>query len=158
MVNYHLLTGRIKPLFGKEQIAKLLGYSGLIPFIVFTIGSWIQIPMVSDSPYILITYAAVILSFMGAIHWGIAMSNLKEDNFRYFIISVIPALIAWASLLMPESYAIILLIIGFIALIMYDWAVEKSLRLPSWYLPMRKKLTTVVILCLCMTQLSFVIH
>lgn len=158
MVNYHLLTGRIKPLFGNEQVAKLLGYFGLIPFIVFTIGSWIQIPMVSDSPYILITYAAVILSFMGAIYWGIAMSNPKEDNPRYFIISIMPVLIAWASLLMSESYAIILLIIGFIGLIIYDWALEKSLKLPSWYLPMRKRLTTVVILCLFMTQLSFVIH
>ncbi|MCH9646449.1 MAG: DUF3429 domain-containing protein [Proteobacteria bacterium] len=145
-------------MFGKEQTAKLLGYSGLIPFILFTIGIWIQIPMVSDSPYILITYVAVILSFMGAIHWGIAISNPKEDNFRYFIINVKPALMAWATLLVPESYAIILLVIGFIALIMYDWAAEKSLKLPSWYLPMRKKLTTVVILCLCITQLSFVIH
>ncbi|MDB3893058.1 DUF3429 domain-containing protein [Candidatus Thioglobus sp.] len=144
-------------MFGNEQVAKKLGYSGLIPFIVFTIGSWVQLPIVSNSPYILVTYAAVILSFMGAIHWGIAMSSPKQGNSQYFIVSVIPALIAWVSLLMSEDYAIILLIIGFIALIMYDRAVEKLVKFPSWYLPMRKRLTTVVILCLSMTQLSFLI-
>ena len=150
-------TGKIKPLPGKEITAKSLGYAGLIPFIVFSIGSWSQLPMVSDSTYILIAYAAIILSFMGAIHWGVAMSNTEQHNGQYFIASVIPALSAWVALLIPNSYAIILLIIGFIVLILYDWSVEKPQRLPPWYIPMRNRLTVVVIVCLTITQISFVI-
>ncbi len=106
MVNYHLSTGKTKPLSGKEITAKSLGYAGLIPFIVFSIGSWFQLPMISDSTYILIAYAVIILSFMGAIHWGVAMSNTEQHNGQYFIASVIPALSAWLALLIPHSYAL----------------------------------------------------
>jgi len=139
---------------GKEKTAKSLGYAGLIPFIVFSIGSWFQLPFISDSTYILTAYAAIILSFMGAIHWGIAMSRSDEQNSRYFIASVIPGLSAWLALLMPQRYTIILLMIGFIALIIYDWYVEKPQRLPGWYIPMRNRLTFVVVMCLIITQLS----
>mgnify|MGYP000604441813 FL=1 len=139
---------------GNEKIAKSLGYAGLIPFIIFSIGSWFQLPMISDSTYILTAYAAIILSFMGAIHWGIAMSSTEDQNGKYFIASVIPGLSAWLALLMPQRYAIILLMVGFIALIIYDWSVEKSQRLPGWYIPMRNRLTFVVVMCLMFTQLS----
>ncbi len=139
---------------GNVMIAKTLGYAGLIPFIVFSIGSWLSLPMITDATYILIAYAAIILSFMGAIHWGVAMANSEPNNTRYFIASVIPALSAWLALLIPQSYAIILLMIGFITLIIYDWSVEKSQRLPDWYIPLRNKLTTVVVICLMVTLLS----
>ena len=140
---------------GNEKTAKSLGYAGLIPFIVFSIGSWFQLPLVSDSTYILTAYAAIILSFMGAIHWGIAMSSTEDQNGKYFIASVIPGLSAWLALLLPQRYAIILLMIGFIALIIYDWSVEKPQRLPGWYIPMRNRLTLVVVMCLMFTQLSY---
>ena len=38
-----------------------------------------------------ISYAAVILSFMGTIHWGLAMSASENGHSKYMIISVIPA-------------------------------------------------------------------
>ena len=139
---------------GNETTAKSLGYAGLIPFIVFSIGSWFQLPMISDSTYILTAYAAIILSFMGAIHWGIAMSSSEDQNGKYFIASVIPGLSAWLALLMPQRYAIILLMVGFIALIIYDWSVEKPQRLPGWYIPMRNRLTLVVVMCLMFAQLQ----
>lgn len=154
MVNYRSSTGRIKQLPGKETTAISLGYAGLIPFIVFSIGSWFQLPMLSDSTYILTAYAAIILSFMGAIHWGIAMSSTEDQNGKYYIASVIPGLSAWIALLLPQRYAIMLLMIGFIALIIYDWSVEKPQRLPDWYIPMRNRLTLVVVICLMVTLLS----
>ena len=104
MVNYHLLTGKTKTLSGNEKIAKTLGYAGLIPFITFGIGSWVETPYLSNTIYVLITYAAIILSFMGAIHWGMAMSKTDNKKNKYFIISVIPALSAWFSLLIPEFF------------------------------------------------------
>jgi hypothetical protein len=141
-------------LSGNEKTAKSLGYAGLIPFIIFSIGSWFQLPFISDSINILTAYAAIILSFMGAIHWGIAMSRSEYQNGKYFIASIIPGLSAWLALLLPQRYAIILLMIGFIALIIYDWSVEKPQRLPGWYIPMRNRLTLVVVMCLMFAQLS----
>jgi len=54
------------------QLALLLGYAGLVPFVSGALGIWgIPIgwrPFVLDA---LLDYAAVILAFMGAIHWGL---------------------------------------------------------------------------------------
>jgi len=66
-------------LTGSETTAKALGYAGLIPFVVFSIGCWIPLPYVTNAPYILITYGAVILSFMGAVHWGVAMAHKDQQ-------------------------------------------------------------------------------
>lgn len=155
MVNYHLLTGKIKTLSGNEKIAKTLGYAGLIPFITFSIGCWIKIPYLYNTVYALITYAAIILSFMGAIHWGMAMSKTDNKQSKYFITSVLPALAAWFSLLIPEFFSLIVLLTGFLLLISYDLAVEKSQGFPNWYIPMRIRLTFIVLLSLITALLSF---
>ena len=155
MVNYRLLTGKIKTLSGNEKIAKTLGYAGLIPFITFSIGCWIEIPYLYNTVYILITYAAIILSFMGAIHWGMAMSKTNNKQNKHFITSVIPALVAWFSLLIPEFFSLIILLIGFFLLLSLDLAVEKSQGFPNWYIHMRIKLTLIVSLCLISAFLSF---
>lgn len=155
MVNYHLLTGKTKTLPGNQQIAQTLGYAGLIPFITLSIGSWIETPHSYNSVYALIAYAAIILSFMGAIHWGMAMSKTENKQGKYYITSVIPALAAWLSLLLPDVFSLIILLTGFTFLISYDLAVEKSQGFPDWYIPMRIKLTFIVLLCLISTLLSF---
>jgi hypothetical protein len=81
----------------------LLGYGGLLPFIGLSIGS------VVDHHHALIwvdalhAYGAVILSFVGALHWGFAMlANDLDDAERdaRYLWSVIPALLAWPALLL----------------------------------------------------------
>jgi len=139
---------------GKVLAAKWLGYAGLIPFIVFSIGSWLPLPMITDASFVLTAYAAMILSFMGAIHWGVAMANNEDNNSKYFIWSVMPGLIAWLALLIAVNYAIMLLMAGFIGLIIYDWSVAKAQGMPDWYIPLRNKLTLVVVICLMVTMLS----
>ena len=156
MVSYPLSTGRIKTLPGNERMPKILGYSGLIPFITFSIGSWLPSPYHSYSVTILISYAAIILSFMGAIHWGVAMANKEKTHTRYYLSSIIPALAAWLSLLVPEIFSLFILATGFALLISYDIAVEKSQDFPAWYIPMRIRLTIIVLLCLASTLLSLV--
>jgi hypothetical protein len=144
-------------LSGNESTAKILGYSGLIPFIVLSIASWLQIPLDTDVISMLVTYAAIIFSFMGAVHWGIAISS-NQDSSEYFIVSVIPALIACPALLAPQTYALLLLLFGFIVLYAYDRSVQKEQQLPGWYLPMRKRLTIVVVICLSSALLASVLH
>jgi hypothetical protein len=145
-------------LSGNEKTAKILGYSGLIPFVTFSIGSWLPLPYSPYAIQIQIAYAAIILSFMGAIHWGVAMTSVDEQRSKYFIASVIPALTAWLALLMNEIPALVTLLAGFIVLIGFDWAVEKSQGLPDWYVPMRNILTFIVVLCLLGTLLSVGLH
>ena len=139
---------------GSETTGKALGYAGLMPFVVFSIGCWIPLPYIDNVPYILITYGAVILSFMGAVHWGVAMASKDQQRGSYIIASVIPALIAWLALLLPHSLALGLLLAGFIGLYGYDRSVEKVQELPGWYIPMRTRLTVIVSLCLAAVLLS----
>lgn len=154
MANCHSSTGRTTKLTGSETTAKALGYAGLIPFLVFSIGCWVPLPYVANAPFILTTYGAVILSFMGAVHWGVAMARQDQHRDNYFIASIIPALIAWAALLLTQAMALVILLVGFIGLYVYDRSVEKAQALPGWYIPMRTRLTAVVVLCLASAILS----
>lgn len=140
---------------GNERVAKSLGYAGLIPFVVFSTGSWLKLPLITSSQDILIAYAAVILSFMGAVYWGVALTKPETPVGKYFLVSITPALIAWVTLLKQGQTSIIILMIGFIALLFFEWSTEKTLRLPDWYLPLRNTLTSIVMICLILAFLSY---
>ena len=139
---------------GNESTAKLLGYAGLIPFLTFSVGCWLPLPFVSDSLSVLIAYAAVILAFMGAVHWGAAMSRDNNQGYQYLLVSVVPALAAWIALMLPALAGLVILLSSFILLYLYDRAVQHSQGFPSWYIPMRTNLTLVVTLCLASALLS----
>ena len=126
----------------------LLGYAGLLPFIALALATSIDFSLPLKPHYLLITYGAVILSFMGAIHWGVAISSKSELGQLQLGLSVLPALLAWAALMLPLVYGYSLLILSFISLCIFDKYVNKHDMLPSWYLPMRIILTTGVVLCL----------
>ena len=148
-------------MFGNEKTANILGYAGLIPFIIFSVGCWIPLPYFSDVIQLLITYAAIILSFMGAIYWGVAIANINasanQQSNKHFLVSIIFALTAWLSLLLPEVIALVILQVSFIVLIAYDLKVVKLQGLPDWYMRMRKRLTLIVELCLISALLSVIL-
>ena len=137
-----------------ERMAKILGYAGLIPFIVFSTGTWMTLPLMENAHAALMTYAAIILSFMGAIHWGLAMSQNSSHANLQLAGSVVPALLGWLALLIPMLYGYGLLALSFVVLYVADRLAGNQGLVPSWYLPMRVKLTTVVVLCLAIAALS----
>ena len=134
----------------------LLGYGGLLPFIGLALGS------VVDHHHALLwgdalhAYGAVILSFVGALHWGFAMlaSDLDdaERDARY-LWSVIPALLAWPALLLSGPLVSGLLVLGFVLHYWQDRRLAKCCVLPPWYLPLHGRLTGVACLCLIVSAL-----
>jgi hypothetical protein len=100
---------------------------------------------------LLLTYAVVILSFLGALHWAFAMviENLatKKRNMM-FIWSVMPSLMAWVALLIPQMYGLLLLSSLFVFALWMDIKLAQSTSLPAWYIPMRFRLTCVMTFCL----------
>ena len=137
-----------------QQLSKLLGYAGLIPFIVFSMSTWVTLPLVGNPHFVLMTYAAIILSFMGAIHWGLAMSRSSDIQLVELGLSVIPALIGWLALLITAVYGYVLLILSFIVLFIADKFASKAGLLPDWYLSMRAVLTTIVTLSMAAAMLA----
>lgn len=142
----------------QQKLAKMLGYAGLIPFVFFSVISMLDYSFIKDPHYFLMTYAAIILSFMGAIHWGVAMS-IDSDKANYQLgISVIPPLLGWFALLLPATYGYSILIISFSLLCLLDKEQNKRGVFPEWYYPMRVILTTIVVLSLIMASLALVIR
>ncbi len=137
-----------------SRLANILGFAGLIPFVVFSLASWLSLPYVEDAHSLLSTYAAVILSFMGAVHWGAAMTTAHAQVNQQLGWSVLPALLAWLALLLPTLYGYSVLIISFSLLCIADRQLVMRNYLPAWYAPLRTVLTTVVVVCLLVAALA----
>ena len=83
-----------------------LGYGGLLPFVALSLGS-VTAQFSGQDPQMwnaaLLAYGAVILSFVGALHWGVAMT-LRDlttaQRTACFVWSVVPALVAWVALML----------------------------------------------------------
>lgn len=138
----------------------LLGYGGLLPFVGLAL---LILTSVEYRPFLavaLVNYGAVILSFVGALHWGFAMSvqNMSAELRRDRLIwSVIPALIAWLSTLLPVPVGCLLLIVGFVVHYWQDRQLVRAVNLDVWYLPMRFRLTAVASVCLLIGAIAVVI-
>ena len=140
---------------------RLLGYGGLLPFIFLAL----LIPFSLDYRPLfaiaLVNYGAVILSFVGALHWGFAMTlqDMSAKQCRAtFIWSVIPALIAWIATLLPMPLGCLLLVIGLVVHLRQDRQLLRIMSLPGWYLPMRLRLTLVASVCLLVAAMVEVLH
>ena len=128
-----------------------LGYGGLLPFIALMAASFLDTSRSGVWQQGLLNYGAVILAFVGALHWGFAMGSLPMDDSARgvsFAWSVAPALLAWLALLLDPFAGSALLAAGFAAHYVQDRRLARHAALPSWYLPLRLRLTAVATLCL----------
>lgn len=137
--------------FARPRTVAWLGYGGLIPFVALVPAGLIDPhhgPIWRDALY---AYGAIILSFVGALHWGmaIALPGLDErQRAACFAWSVVPALLAWPAFLASPLLAAPLLVLGFIAHYLQDRRLARLASLPGWYLPLRLRLSLVACACL----------
>lgn len=128
-----------------------LGYGGLIPFLALLPASLFDPHHGVVWSEALYGYGAIILSFVGALHWGLAMTlpDLSErQRSALFAWSVVPALLAWPAFLFSPAFAAPLLVFGFIAHYLQDRRLARLAALPDWYLPLRLRLSSVAVICL----------
>lgn len=131
-----------------------LGYGGLLPFVGLALAIWLDQSHISLWRDALINYSAVILSFVGALHWGFAMSQsgmTPNQRTKSFVWSVVPSLLGWVALSMTPKYATLLLVAGFLAHFWQDKRLVQLVNLPAWYLPLRLRLTLVACISLLTT-------
>lgn len=134
-----------------------LGYGGLLPFVALAAATCFDSNHSSLWRDALFAYGAVILSFVGALHWGFAMSQsdmTTNQRTRSFVWSVVPSLLAWVALLMTPKYAVMLLVAGFLIHFWQDRRLVSLVNLPSWYLPLRLRLTFIASLSLISSYFS----
>ena len=122
---------------------RALGWSGLLPFIGGALAVAVVPPAWHDTALrALVAYGAVIVSFLGGMHWG-SPTGAAHDAARLW--GVVPSLLAWPLLLLPSSrWALI----GVAAALALSWAVDRA-RFPSMglaaLLPLRTLLSSVAI-------------
>jgi hypothetical protein len=139
---------------GMPVSARALGFGGLLPFVGLAIATLVDPARASLWNQALMAYGAIILSFVGALHWAFAMTagGLSEpERAGRFAWSVMPALIAWAALLFAASsvpLAVSLLLLGFWLHYLQDRMLAHRADLPAWYLPLRLTLTAVASVCI----------
>lgn len=138
-----------------------LGYGGLVPFLFLAPASILDGNHAVYWANGLFAYGAIILSFVGALHWGYALSlgassteAARARRDACFAWSVVPALMAWLALLLPPLLASLLLIAGFIAHYRQDRRLAAVALLPAWYLPLRLRLSVVACLGLAAGGMS----
>lgn len=135
------------------RFAWFLGISGLIPFIaglILTLSGDVSSPVVEglalDGPRVMLSYGAIILSFMGAIHWGTALEREPDRAWPYGV-SVVPALYGWLiwglSLLNPTDSGLLMIALGlgFVILLVFDLVRGQAGDFPKWYPRLRVLLT-----------------
>jgi hypothetical protein len=92
-------------------------------------------------------YGAVIISFLGAVHWGMEYAdkvpNPARTRFRYGL-GVIAPMVAWPTLFLPIEFALTSQFAAFVALYMADARATVRGWAPAWYSNYRFALTAVV--------------
>jgi hypothetical protein len=132
------------------RLVAWLGYGGLLPFLAPLLWGALGGP-IATARAALFAYAAVILSFVGALHWAFAMTlpaltpRQREVAFAW---SVVPAWMAWLALLSPVSIAVALLLAGFALHLGQDLRFAPRADLPRWYVPLRVRLSLIACLAI----------
>lgn len=147
----------MKPL---PTIAWSLGYAGLLPFFFLLLVIVLQPPMPMTTEQAgswILSYAAVIISFLGAVHWGVALG--MQDRIpppvrdRLLLYSVVPPLLAWQMVLLPLQPALF----GMVLLVVLAYIADRLFLfrlLNSAYRILRLHLTLAVSISLILTGLA----
>ena len=132
---------------GPSTWAQGLGYGGLLPFLGLALAIWFLPPLQQAlAASALLAYSATILSFLGAIHWGLTMRDESSPNTGMLVWGVVPSLIAWVALLLPTASGLLLIAVFLGVCFAADRGVYPRFGLHAW-LPMRLRLTGVASVC-----------
>jgi hypothetical protein len=138
-------------------IALLLGIAGLIPFLVCGLGALSPVlPNAERSLQALVAYGAVVLAFLGGVHWGFGLdaagSPPAEVQRARYGLGVLPALIGWVAVLVTfvgfGRSALLGLTVGFILATVAEARASRQGFMPRGYMGLRWALSGLVVVVL----------
>ena len=120
------------------RAATILGYCGFVPFAGLAAAVVVAPePMDARAAFALLAYAATILSFLGGVHWGLAIaaSTLTTSQRTFHLaLSVAPQLLGWSALLAPLPYGFALTAIGLLSVLVIDARAARKDFAPRWFM------------------------
>ena len=108
-----------------SQLPKLIGFGGLIPFVgcaalMYAGNTGASIIALFASA----VYGAVILSFVGAVHWGLTMRGDRSPY--WYVWSITPAIMGWSAIvLLDVKISLMALAVAFTL----AWSVDRQASL-----------------------------
>jgi hypothetical protein len=130
-----------------------LGFLGAVPFVALAVMAFLAEPIGGWALAALLAYGAIILSFMGGVHWGWAMAA-DEPSFTRLGLSVVPSLLGWGGFLLAGSVGFVVIALGFAALLWLDLQAVAAGRAAAWYPQLRWPLTLIVVASLAVGALA----
>ncbi|MDH4390325.1 MAG: DUF3429 domain-containing protein [Aquabacterium sp.] len=123
--------------------ARWLGHAGLIPFGIGALLVWVGLaPDQHDFvTFAMSAYAALIVSFLGGIHWGLAFRHTAPPA-SLFVWGVVPSLVAWMAVLMPPRAGLVLHGVMLVVCYLVDRRVYPGQGVAHW-LTLRFRLSAV---------------
>ncbi len=130
-----------------------MGLGGLIPFMGLALVTTSPDPIRVDfASRALTMYAASILSFVGALHWGVLLATpshrLEKRGHLRYLWSVIPSLYAVAVSMLAPIWALPALALGLVIAYGFDVPTYRKQGNLQWFLKLRTLLTIVAVLSL----------
>ena len=139
-----------------KRDASILTYLGVLPFLLCS-ASIIYGFEQQKTTFILLSYSAVIISFIAGIHWAFAMQQRDSSSIWLLMSSNIISLLAWCALLIPQPVsALVLLIFLLVALLMIDMTIYRSEKVEPWFIKLRTRVTVIVLLTLASAGVALV--
>jgi Protein of unknown function (DUF3429) len=133
-----------------RRLAWFLAFAGAVPFLLATgalfvsDASGVRVPAITA----LVTYSAVILSFLAGIEWGLAIrdeSGTESTRAIALGLSSVSSLAAWAVLWLPSpTWQVASALALFVAAWGADqWMASRGL-LPTWFVDLRTAVSALV--------------
>ncbi|KAH9981429.1 hypothetical protein BGW80DRAFT_1150658, partial [Lactifluus volemus] len=102
-----------------------------------------------------VTYGAVMLSFLGALHWGMEFAGLGgHKGYSRLALGAAPVIYAWPTLALEPTMALIAQWVGFTGLWYADLRATGAGWTPKWYSQYRFYLSVLVGTCIIGTLAS----
>lgn len=128
-----------------QRHADFLGALGLVPFVALPVMVMLQQMSLYEAQGLFTQYGAVILSFLGGIHWYDA--HQRNQSIHQLYLSMLPSIVAWLAIgFSYGTWAIVILSVSFGLVLIYDFI---ELKMTPAYQRLRIVLTGVVVGCHC---------
>jgi hypothetical protein len=139
------------PTSAPSPLVQWLGYGGLLPFVALALVVVRQpaaVQGVAQDTWLhaLAAYGALIASFLGGVHWGIAARADVAAARMHHAWGVVPSLLAWVALLLPANWALLALAAILALCLVVDINTYPRVGWASW-LRLRWHLTLVAAAC-----------
>ena len=136
-----------------NPLVATLTLSGAIPFIACAVWAWRLWALPFDPAYVAVVYGAVILSFLGGIHWGLFLQP-KVPKAWVIVSSIVLTLLGWMSVLLFSNGPGDICIFQALCFLMALW-IDNDLRANGFisepFFRLRQIITAIVVPSLLVT-------